>query len=66
MTSHDLSVTIYAAIVLAAVAVELVALSRPDRVASLGRALGRAMMTRTGRVGIITGWVWLGLHFFGL
>ena len=66
MTSHDISVMVYVVIGLTAVAVELVALSRPERVASLGRVLGRAMHTRTGRVGIVTGWVWLGLHFFGL
>jgi len=66
MNSHEVSVTIYGALALGGVVVELVALSKPDRVASLGRALGRAMRTRTGRVGIVTGWVWLGLHFFGL
>jgi hypothetical protein len=66
MTSHDVSIAIYSVIAVAAVGVELLALSRPERVASMGRTLGRAMRTRTGRLGIITGWVWLGLHFFGL
>lgn len=66
MSSHDISLAIYAAIALAGLSVELVALSRPERVASIGRTLGRAMRTRTGRLGVVTGWVWLGLHFFGL
>ena len=65
MTSHDISIAIYAAIALTGIVVELVALARPQRVASLGRVLGRAMRTRPGRVGMVTGWVWLGLHFFG-
>ncbi len=65
MTSRDISLTIYAALAVAAVAVELTALARPQRVASLGRLLGRAMRTRTGRVAVVTGWAWLGLHFFG-
>jgi len=29
----------------------------------LGTVLGRVMRTRSGRVGVIAGWVWLGLHF---
>jgi hypothetical protein len=66
MTSHDVSLAIYGVIALAAAGLELIALSRPDRLASLGRTLGRAMRSRTGRRGIITGWAWLGLHFFGL
>jgi hypothetical protein len=24
----------------------------------------RVMRTRSGRVGVMAGWVWLGLHFF--
>jgi len=66
MTSHDVSIAIYALIAIAGVVVELIALSNPERVSSLGRTLGRAMRMRTGRLGIVTGWVWLGLHFFGL
>jgi hypothetical protein len=26
--------------------------------------LTRAMRTRTGRVGVLVAWAWLGLHFF--
>ncbi|OFW49085.1 MAG: hypothetical protein A2146_06845 [Actinobacteria bacterium RBG_16_67_10] len=66
MTSHDVSVAIYAGLALIALVIELIALSQPGRLASIGRTLGRAMRTRTGRLGIATGWVWLGLHFFGL
>ena len=65
MSSRDISLAISAAITLAVVMVELAALAHPQRVASLGRLLGRVMRTRPGRVGIVTGWVWLGLHFFG-
>jgi len=66
MNSHEISVAIYALIAFAGLVVELVSLARPERLASIGRTLRRAMRTRTGRIGIVTGWVWLGLHFFGL
>ena len=65
MSSHDISLAIYGLIAIGGLTVELVALSRPQQVASLGRTLGRAMRTRTGRIGIVTGWVWLVFHFFG-
>jgi hypothetical protein len=26
--------------------------------------LRRAMRTRSGRVGVIAGWAWIGIHFF--
>ena len=31
---------------------------------ALGELLTRAMRTRTGRVGILVAWAWIGLHFF--
>jgi hypothetical protein len=33
-------------------------------VPSLGELLTRAMRTRTGRVGVLVAWAWIGLHFF--
>jgi hypothetical protein len=39
--------------------------SRPKApVPSLGTILTRIMRTRTGRVGILVAWAWIGLHFF--
>jgi hypothetical protein len=29
----------------------------------IGVVLGRIMRTRTGRVGMLVAWAWLGLHF---
>jgi hypothetical protein len=64
MNSHDLTVTVY--LVLAAVGVAFQYLSsRPgSRIPSLGQVCTRVMRTRSGRVGVIAGWAWLGLHFF--
>ena len=33
-------------------------------VPALGDLLTRAMRTRTGRVGVLVAWAWIGLHFF--
>jgi hypothetical protein len=40
------------------------ALRFPSRVPPIGEVLSRAMRTRTGRVGMLVAWAWLGLHFF--
>jgi hypothetical protein len=64
MSTHNLTVAGYVAIV--AVAGVLQALSRRpgSRIPSIGSLFGRAMRTRPGRVGVIAGWAWLGLHLF--
>jgi len=33
-------------------------------VPSLGELFTRAMRSRTGRVGVLVAWAWIGLHFF--
>ncbi len=64
MTSHGVSVAIYILIALAGVGLQLLSLGS-SRIPSIGTVLSRVMATRSGRVGIIAGWMWLGLHFFG-
>jgi hypothetical protein len=64
MSSHDVTLAIYSALAVAVVGVELRSRKPGSRIPSLGRAFSRMMRTRSGRVGIVAGWVWLGLHFF--
>ena len=64
MSSHALTFAVYLMFGLAALALEIRARSPRSRIPSLGTVLGRVMRTRSGRVGVIAGWVWLGLHFF--
>ncbi len=65
MSSHDITVAGYATVLVIGLVLEFVA-SRPgSRIPSLGTVLRRVMRTRSGRVGVIAGWAWLGLHFFG-
>ncbi|MGZ4150539.1 MAG: DUF6186 family protein [Actinomycetota bacterium] len=64
MTSHDLTLIGYLAIASTALVLELLALGGRGRIPTIGRILGRVMRTRAGRVGVLTGWAWLGLHLF--
>lgn len=64
MSSHDITVAIYLLIGLVGVAVQLVSLRQGSTIPSLGRVLTRIMHSRSGRIGVMTGWMWLGLHFF--
>jgi hypothetical protein len=64
MSSHDITVAGYLAVVAAGVILEVVATRTKSPVPSLGDVLTRIMRTRTGRVGVLVAWAWLGLHFF--
>jgi len=64
MSSHDLTVFGYLLFLLAGVVLELLARRTKLRIPSLEAVLARAMRTRTGRVGVLVAWAWLGLHFF--
>ncbi len=64
MSSHDLTVLGYVLLLLAGVVLQVLATRNPARIPSLGDVLSRVMRTRTGRVGVLVAWAWLGLHFF--
>jgi Family of unknown function (DUF6186) len=64
MNSHEVTIAGYL-VVLAAIAVLQVLAARTRApVPSLGDLFGRAMRSRTGRVGVLVAWAWIGLHFF--
>ncbi|NIA26033.1 MAG: hypothetical protein GWP04_10765 [Gammaproteobacteria bacterium] len=64
MSSHDITVAIYALIALAGVVMQLMSLREGSDMPSLGLVLARIMHSRSGRIGVMTGWMWLGLHYF--
>jgi Family of unknown function (DUF6186) len=64
MTSHDVTIAGYVVIAVGAVALGLVARSHRVDVQTLGTALSRVMRNRSGRIGLIAAWAWLGMHFF--
>ena len=64
MSSHDLTVAGYLVVLLAAAGLQAAALRTSVPAPPLGEVLTRIMRTRTGRVGMLVAWAWLGLHFF--
>ena len=64
MSSHDIAVSVYLLFALAALTLQALSLRRDSKIPSLGTVFSRVMRTRSGRVGVMAGWVWLGLHFF--
>jgi len=64
MTSHDVTVAVYGLVALTGVGLDLRSRSSGSAIPSLAAVFSRVMSSRSGRVGILAGWVWLGLHFF--
>jgi hypothetical protein len=63
MRSHDFAVLVYVAIVAMAFLLELLSHREASRIPSLSTLFRNVMRTRPGRVGLVAGWAWLGLHF---
>jgi Family of unknown function (DUF6186) len=64
MSSHDVTIAGYLAVLLAGLLLQLLATRTRAQIPALGEVLTRIMRTRTGRVGVLVAWAWLGLHFF--
>jgi len=64
LNSHDVTVAVYFLFAIAALVLQALSLRRDSKIPSLGTVFSRVMRTRSGRVGVMAGWVWLGLHFF--
>ncbi len=52
----------FAVLAIAALALELAARHHPDG-ATAAQALTAAMRTTRGRLAVLAGWLWLGVHF---
>lgn len=64
MNSHDVTVTGFVVLLAALVGTEIAGRSGRAPVPTFSQVMTRIMRTRTGRVGILVAWAWLGLHFF--
>ena len=66
MSAHAVTVWGYLLLLAAAVGVELTARRRGSPVPRIAVVLGRIMSNRAGRLAVMAGWAWLGLHFLAL
>ena len=64
MTAHNVTISGYLVAVAGIVLLQVLATRTRAPVPSLGDLLTRAMRSRTGRVGVLVAWAWIGLHFF--
>jgi len=64
MNWHDVTIAGYLLVVAGIVLLQLLATRTRGPVPSLGDLFTRAMRSRTGRVGVLVAWAWIGLHFF--
>lgn len=64
MNSHDVTIAGYLTVLAAGVVLQLLATRTRIPVPPLGDVFSRMMRTRTGRVGVLIAWAWVGLHFF--
>lgn len=64
MNSHDVTVTGFLILLAGMVGAELASRTGRVPVPTFSQVITRVMRTRTGRVGILVAWAWLGLHFF--
>ncbi len=64
MTSHEVTIAGYLVVLAGIVVLQVLAARTRAPVPSLGDLLTRAMRSRTGRVGVLVAWAWIGLHYF--
>ena len=64
MNYHNVTIAGYLLAVAGIVVLQLLATRTRAPIPSLGDMLTRAMRSRTGRVGVLVAWAWIGLHFF--
>ena len=64
MSGHEVTIAGYLLVVAGIVLLQVLATRTRVPVPSLGDLLTRAMRSRTGRVGVLVAWAWIGLHFF--
>lgn len=64
MSSHDITITGFLIVVAGILGTEAAARLTKAQVPTFSQVFSRIMRTRTGRVGVLVAWAWVGLHFF--
>ena len=64
MNSHAITILGFLIVLAGLITTEAIARSGKANIPTFAQVCTRIMRTRTGRVGILVAWAWLGLHFF--
>lgn len=64
MSSHNATILGFLLVLAAGLGLQFLATRSRARIPPFGTVLTRIMRTRTGRVGVLVAWAWIGLHFF--
>jgi uncharacterized protein DUF6186 len=64
VSSRAITIVGYAFIVLVGIFLQLMSGRKDSAIPSLAHVVRRVMATGSGRIGVMAGWAWLGLHFF--
>lgn len=64
MIAREITIAGFLAVLAGLVTLQVLATRTRLPVPAVGDLLTRVMRTRTGRVGVLVAWAWLGLHFF--
>ncbi|NLG67348.1 MAG: hypothetical protein GX536_06515 [Actinobacteria bacterium] len=64
MSSRAITILGYIAALTALVVLQLLSSLPESRIPSFAVVVRRLARTKSGRVGLLTAWAWLGMHFF--
>ena len=64
MVTRIITISGFAAVILALFVLEFLARRKGSRIPTLGEWLGYVMRPKAGRLLILLGWLWLGWHYF--
>lgn len=66
MTWRTVTVTGYGLLLVVMIALVLVSHLPGTTVPTFGTVMSRVMSTRSGRIAVLVGWLWIGMHYFAL
>lgn len=66
MSWRVLTLAGYLVILVAALALVVTSHLPGSKVPTFGTLMSRIMRTRSGRIAVLVGWLWIGMHFFAL
>ncbi|HEY7858983.1 MAG TPA: DUF6186 family protein [Candidatus Nanopelagicales bacterium] len=66
MNWRVLTVSGYLVVLVSAILLMIASHLPSSTIPTFGSLMSRIMRTRSGRIAVLVGWLWLGMHFFAL